>query len=603
MQKSVIVRLSGGGGNSFKLLKRFSAFTLSELLITILIVGIIAAVTLPSVQKAMPDKLEAMRKKSYFALENNVTAIVKDEGLYWTKQDGTYGLMNTDAVRIVGETYSGRTKFCELYAKMFNKRSGSAANCTFGAKTFTGVDNVDWYLPVTDFSNGYAPVTFDVNGKEEPNCSYNATSCPHPDKFTYYILTNGKIVEQEPNIKLPTYCIRTSITGNGTVSPSAEYCGLKNGTYILTANPAEGWKSDWVDNKKEVVVKNADKAIKVNFSEVPKACITLNVNCASGTPGMCGKYTISGASFKTEGNTLKACNLPANTYSINVSPYKGYIPSWTSQSVLLEGMDTELTVDITIETYCAILDVDCPQGNAATCGTYTITTSSDSVQKVMTASYNQVKACSLNNGYYSLNVNINPGYKQKSIPSGFTIRDKDWTGNASFEKLCTHEYAFSANGKRWGCIFKPTPMTKEECEKAVAEGKLGIRTCPYDTDYWAGAVRECGGVQNLPSMEDLASFVPLIYEGSPTVKIREHIFNLTYKPGKATSIGMIEPKFALCSDHEGKRPVNIEVGGVDQDIPLDHPEQYEQRSFGTVNSQWGYSWRYNSGLRAVCRLK
>ena len=58
--------------------------------------------------------------------------------------------------------------------------------------------------------------------------------------------------------------------------------------------------------------------------------------------------------------------------------------------------------------YCAILDVDCPLGNAATCGTYTITTSSDSVQKVMTASYNQVKACSLNNGNYSLNVNINP---------------------------------------------------------------------------------------------------------------------------------------------------------------------------------------------------
>ena len=69
-----------------------------------------------------------------------------------------------------------------------------------------------------------------------------------------------------------------------------------------------------------------------------------------------------------------------------------------------------------------------------------------------------------------------------------------------------------------------SPMTLEECNQAVSEGTLGITACNnYDSDYWAGAVRACGGVQNMPTqaqLEQLAAYIypdaDLTFDGSST---------------------------------------------------------------------------------------
>ena len=44
-----------------------------------------------------------------------------------------------------------------------------------------------------------------------------------------------------------------------------------------------------------------------------------------------------------------------------------------------------------------------------------------------------------------------------------------------------------------------SPMTNAECEQVVTEGNLGITACSSNSDYWAGAVKACGGVQNMPT--------------------------------------------------------------------------------------------------------
>lgn len=46
--------------------------------------------------------------------------------------------------------------------------------------------------------------------------------------------------------------------------------------------------------------------------------------------------------------------------------------------------------------------------------------------------------------------------------------------------------------------FQPEPMSLEDCQKEVEKGVLGIRACFFDQDYWAGAVKECGKIENLP---------------------------------------------------------------------------------------------------------
>ena len=61
-------------------------------------------------------------------------------------------------------------------------------------------------------------------------------------------------------------------------------------------------------------------------------------------------------------------------------------------------------------------------------------------------------------------------------------------------------------------------MTLEECNQAVSEGTLGIKACNYSTDYWAGAVRACGGVQNMPTQTQLEQLAAYIYPDADEIK-------------------------------------------------------------------------------------
>ena len=63
-------------------------------------------------------------------------------------------------------------------------------------------------------------------------------------------------------------------------------------------------------------------------------------------------------------------------------------------------------------------------------------------------------------------------------------------------------------------IFTPTPVTEEECVAMAQSGKYGdIKGCDGgDTNYWAGAVKACGGVDKLPSDEQLKNIIRSMYD-------------------------------------------------------------------------------------------
>ncbi|HIS35699.1 TPA: hypothetical protein IAC10_03595, partial [Candidatus Scatousia excrementigallinarum] len=106
-------------------------------------------------------------------------------------------------------------------------------------------------------------------------------------------------------------------------------------------------------------------------------------------------------------------------------------------------------------------------------------------------------------------------------------------------------------GKCFTAAFTPTPLTKAECEAQKSE--LGIKECYYDNDYLAGAVKQCGGVGNMPTMADLGKIASAIYKGNPTVGAYNDVINLTYESGTATSLGLPEPRFYLWSGEEGSK--------------------------------------------------
>ena len=108
------------------------------------------------------------------------------------------------------------------------------------------------------------------------------------------------------------------------------------------------------------------------------------------------------------------------------------------------------------------------------------------------------------------------------------------------------------SGKCFTAAFTPTPLTRAECE--AQKGELGIENCSYNDDYWAGAVKHCGGVKNMPTRADLGKLASAIYKGNPSVGERQDVYNLTYIAGTATSLGLPEPSFYLWSAKEHFSP-------------------------------------------------
>jgi len=104
--------------------------------------------------------------------------------------------------------------------------------------------------------------------------------------------------------------------------------------------------------------------------------------------------------------------------------------------------------------------------------------------------------------------------------------------------------AIEVNGKCFGAPFRPTPMTIAECEEA--KGKFGINYCSTYVDYWAGAVKQCGGLQNMPTEADLTEIANLLYDKpiSASGSISA-IYN-----GKASELGLPEPEFVIWSNKE-----------------------------------------------------
>ena len=135
----------------------------------------------------------------------------------------------------------------------------------------------------------------------------------------------------------------------------------------------------------------------------------------------------------------------------------------------------------------------------------------------------------------------------------------DWNGAKKPNKLSEDVIAFNAGGLGSGCVVKvngkcfSSPvsadlLTTSECY--ALKSKLGIKDCVYYDDRWGGAVKLCGGIQNMPTDADLKKIAEMIYEGKPNINDNYATGNLKYKAGTATALGLPEPYFGIWSADE-----------------------------------------------------
>ena len=124
----------------------------------------------------------------------------------------------------------------------------------------------------------------------------------------------------------------------------------------------------------------------------------------------------------------------------------------------------------------------------------------------------------------------------------------DWNGSSKPNKLkkdvttfgmasgLGQECAVESGGKCFTVPFTPTPLTKAQCE--AEKDKLGIKGCYFEDDYWAGAVKQCGGVSKMPTEADLRELAKVLFN-TANIKSSGRTEKLTLDRSKAASIDVL----------------------------------------------------------------
>ncbi len=208
----------------------------------------------------------------------------------------------------------------------------------------------------------------------------------------------------------------------------------------------------------------------------------------------------------------------------------------------------------------------------------------------MILSYN--KKCEFNVDDVGLKYDSSTG---KSNSLGCLSGVYDWNGSSKPNKLSKDVTPFGMasglgtncaiefGGKCFTAPFIPTRLTRAQC--AAEKDKLGIKECCLDEscfveyDFWAGAVKQCGGVSKMPTRADLTELAKVLYNTSNISS--GYISGLTLDTSKASSMGFTGSDFYVWSGEE-----------------YDSGRAY-YHYFNSSYTNWDYYYRSNY-YQAVC---
>lgn len=168
-------------------------FTLTEVLVTIGILGIVTAVMAPVISNLIPDKNKAQVLKLSKVITDINTDLLNNPSIYYSDNTTCTALdctqqpyiapYNTDA------NYKGATKYPFLLASKLH--IVDTPTTSSGTTKFTTVDGVDWEITAYG-GTGYS-VMLDMNRTDAPNCFYLKDSCEKPDRYYFAVDVNGAV--------------------------------------------------------------------------------------------------------------------------------------------------------------------------------------------------------------------------------------------------------------------------------------------------------------------------------------------------------------------------------------------------------------------------
>lgn len=212
-------------------MRGFKAFTLSELMVALAVVGVIVAVVTPTIMRTRPNKTKMMVKKTFYTAQQIVSSLINDSILYPDKTESCYdgdesttcywGFDDTSKVSYEGNDYEGETKFAELFKAKLNISRSRLDHyfTTDGVAWIIDSGELKWEADkkVGTFETsdaGIGTITIDVNGDEAPNCRQNGAGCSAEDfdQYVVQILVNGKMRIDDDDLQAIEYAtINTSV--------------------------------------------------------------------------------------------------------------------------------------------------------------------------------------------------------------------------------------------------------------------------------------------------------------------------------------------------------------------------------------------------------
>ena len=144
--------------------------------------------------------------------------------------------------------------------------------------------------------------------------------------------------------------------------------------------------------------------------------------------------------------------------------------------------------------------------------------------------------------------------------------------------------AFEVGSTCYTAVFTPKPLTYDEC--MAQKDNLGIKECcsiSYcnKTDYWAGAVKQCGGVSKMPTADDLAKLASQLYKGNPIIGAKQE-YDGQWDQDAATALGFTSSDFYLWSGEA-----------------FSYSDAYGQAFYSTHSGYYDRG-RPDSSIQAVC---
>lgn len=203
-----------------------AAFTLAELMITMVIIGVVSIMMITNLMKAKPDENALMYKKTFYSISEAISALANDSTKFPDGEDLFKAAITTD------DYTSKEVYFCTQVANALNTLGSISCNTLRNGNTNIAENAYDFKLAngtlvaglnkefTNEDSDALTPETIticvDVNGAKGPNkgCTSKDRADNKKDQFRIRIAYTGKV---STGSDAEGFSVENAILGGGAI--------------------------------------------------------------------------------------------------------------------------------------------------------------------------------------------------------------------------------------------------------------------------------------------------------------------------------------------------------------------------------------------------